>query len=312
MVRRLMIAIWLLLPAVVSAQPTLSAPRALNGIVNGATVSLFWDAPAASVPPSGYLVEASFSPGGLPIATLPVAGTSVVVPGVPAGRYVVRVRAVTVIATVSGPSNEIVITVGSVGACTSPPGAPQGLSGQVTGGLLSLVWAAPVGGCAPEAYRIQAGTSAGQSNIAQVDVTDASLSVLAPAGTYFIRVLALNAFGASAASREIVAIVPSDGSGGGACTTSPGRPRNVAAVAQGTVLFMSWDPPLTGCAPTGYAIRGGSFPGGDDLLSSGGNGFTNLSMSVAPGTYYIRIFALNAPYAVSVPSEEVIVVVPGR
>lgn len=311
MTRRLMIAMWLLLPAVVSAQPTLVAPRALNGIVNGATVSLFWDAPTASVPPSGYLVEASLSAGGLPVATLPVAGTSVVVPGVPAGRYVVRVRAVSVNGMVSGPSNEIVITVGSVGVCTSAPGAPQGLSGQVTGGLLSLIWAAPAGGCAPEAYRIQAGTTAGQSNIAQVDVTNNSLSVIAPAGTYFIRVLALNTFGASAESNEVVAIVPTGGNGGGgACTDSPGRPRNFSAVAQGTLLFMNWDPPLTGCPPTGYSVQGESSNG--SIVSAGGSGTTNIAITVAPGTYYLRVFALNAPYAASIPSEEVVVVVAGR
>jgi hypothetical protein len=75
----------------------------------------------------------------------------------------------------------------------------------VSGSLVTLNWLAPNGGCAPTAYVVQAGSMAASSDIAVFNVGSATtLSVSAPPGRYFVRVTAVNAFGGSAASNEVV------------------------------------------------------------------------------------------------------------
>ena len=179
-------------------------PQNLLVTVSGNTVSLAWSAPASGGLPTGYVVNASLSPGGPIIAALPVSDTSLVLNGVPNGVYYVHVRAVNLDGT-SGASNEVVVSVPSGGSCASPPNAPTNLTANVAGSLVTLAWAAPVGGCAPTAYSVQAGSAPGLSNLAILNVGAAtSLSVSAPTGTYYVRVVALNAYGGSVGSAEVI------------------------------------------------------------------------------------------------------------
>ena len=71
-----------LAPAVAFAQPT-----NLAAAVSGNTVTLTWSGGSGS-----YVVEAAVVPGGSIVASLPVSGTTLVVPAVPPGTYFVRVR----------------------------------------------------------------------------------------------------------------------------------------------------------------------------------------------------------------------------
>lgn len=181
------------------------APQALLVSVSGNTVTLTWTAPSTGGVPTGYFVVASLSPSGAPIASLPVSDTQLVVTGVPNGVYYVHVRAVNIDGT-SGPSNEVIAVVPSgPGGCTSPPNAPTNFSANVQGNLVTLAWASPVGGCAATAYAVQAGSAPGLSDLAILNVGAATtLSVSAPTGTYYVRIVALNAFGGSVPSLEII------------------------------------------------------------------------------------------------------------
>ena len=184
------------------------APTNLAAIVNGNAVTLTWTPPATGTPATSYVVIASLSPGGLPIAGFPVTNPTLAVSGVPNGVYYVRVIAANAEGA-SGPSNEIVVVVpGGGGGCNAPPNAPTNFIGTVVGNLVTLAWAAPAAGCAPTGYAIQAGSSPGLSNIAVLNVgATTTLAVAAPPGIYYVRVLALNAFGASVPSAEIVITV---------------------------------------------------------------------------------------------------------
>lgn len=183
-------------------------PTNLAAIVTGNAVTLTWTAPTTGTPATSYVVVASLSPGGTPIAGFPVQNTTLAVSGVPNGVYYVRVIAANAEGA-SGLSNEIVVVVPSTGgSCTAPPDAPTNFNAIVQGSLVTLGWTAPAAGCAVTGYVIQAGSAPGLSNIAVLNVGAlTTLSVAAPPGLYYVRLLAVNAFGASAASAEIVVTV---------------------------------------------------------------------------------------------------------
>jgi predicted phage tail protein len=184
-----------------------NAPQSLAAAVNGNTVTLTWVAPSSGEVPSSYLVEASLSPNGPIIATFPVTNTAVVVNNVPNGIYYARVRAVNADGS-SAASNEVIVVVPGGGSCTSPPNAPTNLTSSVFGTFVTLNWTAPAGACPATGYVVQAGSSPGLTNLAVINVgASTTLSASAPPGSYYVRVIALNGFGGSGASNEILITV---------------------------------------------------------------------------------------------------------
>lgn len=198
----LVATLWLTAPLAAVAP---GSPQNLQVSVTGNTVTLTWSAPATGGVPTGYIVSAALSPGGAAIATLPVTDTMLIVQSVPNAVYYVHVRGVNIDGT-GAASNEVVVSVPSGGSsCTTPPNAPTNFNAVVSGSLVTLSWAAPLSGCGATAYSVQAGSAPGLSNLAILNVGSAtSLSVSAPVGTYYVRVVALNAFGGSVSSVEIV------------------------------------------------------------------------------------------------------------
>jgi hypothetical protein len=191
---------------VLAAPP--NAPQSLTATVNGSTVTLTWIAPSTGSAPTGYVVVAALSPNGTPIAMLPVSNTTLVVPAVPNGVYYVHVRAVNIEGT-SNASNEVIVVVpGGTPGCAAPPEAPRNLAGTVSSGLVTLAWTPAPTGCAATGYAVQAGSAPGLSNIAVINVGNVTtLSATAPPGTYYVRVIALNAAGGSQPSAEIALTV---------------------------------------------------------------------------------------------------------
>src|SRR6185295_19685804 len=84
----------------------------------------------------------------------------------------------------------------------NPPAAPGRLSASlVSDSTVQLSWSAPAAGGAPTSYVLQAGTASGVTNLANANTGSAlpTLTVTGvPNGTYYFRVLAQNASGASA------------------------------------------------------------------------------------------------------------------
>jgi predicted phage tail protein len=176
----------------------------LTATVVGNTVTLAWQPPATGGAPFSYLVEAALSPGGAPIASLPVVATSLTVSSVPNGVYYVRVRALSA-AGISGPSNETIVVVPSTGSCAAAPSAPTNFTATATGNSVTLTWSAPAGGCPATGYVVQAGSAPGLTDIAVVNVGGVtSVSAIALSGTYYLRVIALNASGISSPTGEVM------------------------------------------------------------------------------------------------------------
>jgi hypothetical protein len=184
-------------------------PTDLAATVTGNTVSLSWHVPATGQPET-YVVAAALSPGGAVIANLTVTTNTVTVLNVPNGVYYVRVRALD-LSGASELSNEVIIVVPSTsggGGCSSAPNPPQNLIASAFGTIVMLDWSAPAGGCPATQYEVQAGSGPSMSNITVANVGAlTALTGSAPAGLYYIRVIALNAFGSSGPSNEIQVVV---------------------------------------------------------------------------------------------------------
>ncbi len=178
------------------------------------------------------------------------------------------------------------------------PGAPIGLQASVSGRNVTLAWTPPVGAPAPLAYRLEAGSSHGASDIA-VFTTAPSPSVGVagvPDGRYFVRVRGIASGAVGPASNEVEVVV--------AC--APPAPAGLTHTVSGDTVSLSWSP---SAGATGYLVEAGSSSGLANLaaLSVSHNGL-DVS-SVPPGTYYVRVRATNA-CGVGAPSAEVVVSVP--
>jgi hypothetical protein len=90
----------------------------------------------------------------------------------------------------------------------------------------------------------------------------------------------------------------------------PGVPRQFSATVAGNVVTMSWLPPSSGGAVTGYELEAGSTHGAANVLSTTVTGPTLSIGGVGPGTYYARLRSVN-PAGRSVPTPDLAVVVGG-
>ena len=183
------------------------------------------------------------------------------------------------------------------------PNPPQSLTAAVNGNIVTLTWLAPSTGAVPTSYVVEASLSPAGPVIASFPVTSTSLVVgSVPNGVYYVRVRAVNADGSSAASNEVIVVVPD----GGTCLSPPGAPTNLTASVFGTFVTLNWVAPL-GCPATAYAVQAGSAPGLTDIAVINVAG-TTLNASAPPGMYYVRVVALNGAGG-SLPSNEILVTV---
>ncbi|MGQ0736003.1 MAG: fibronectin type III domain-containing protein [Acidobacteriota bacterium] len=180
------------------------------------------------------------------------------------------------------------------------PAAPTNLLATASGASVTLSWTASAGG--PESYIVEAGSMAGLSDLARIDLGSTATSFSAsgvPAGTYFVRVRARNAHGASEPSNEAIVTVP----GGVPCTTPPGPPVNFTVSVAGNAVTFAWQVPATGGPPTSYVLEAGSSPGASGLFNSDVGGVLSFRSAAPDGNYFARARARNG-CGTSGPSNE--------
>jgi Metallo-peptidase family M12B Reprolysin-like/Bacterial Ig domain len=183
-----------------------AAPVLLTPVVSGVNVSLSWNAPTMGRVPTGYVLFAGSASGLSNLASVGTgsAATSFAA-SAPAGVYFVRIAASNACGV--GPvSNEVSFTLGM-----DLPGAPQNLAAFVApDGLVTLTWDPPASAGIATSYLIEAGSSPGLADLATLSTGGAAtvFNAAAPAGTYYVRVRAVNGGGASGASGEVVVLVP--------------------------------------------------------------------------------------------------------
>ena len=201
------------LHAVAGAAATVPGlPLNLVTTSSGSSVTLTWSAPASGDAVTSYAIEAGSAPGLANLANFVTGSTATnfSAGGVGNGTYYVRVRAQNAGGT-SAASNESVLVVGATTGCATAPTAPSGLVITTSGSTVTLGWSAAAGGCPPTSYLLQAGSSVGQSNLANSNVGNTTSYVATGVGngTYYVRVRATNAYGQSAASNEFTLVVGS-------------------------------------------------------------------------------------------------------
>ncbi len=119
------------------------------------------------------------------------------------------------------PSNEVQVALGQA----APPLAPLALLATVQGTAVTLQWTENPFGPVITGYQIHAGTATGVTNIGVIPLAAIArtLSVTAPPGTYFVRLVAVNAVGRRRAVERSGASSP----GAGMCTM-PAVPHRAA------------------------------------------------------------------------------------
>lgn len=253
----------------VLAQTVPGPPLAVTSSVTGTTVTLTWSPPATGGVPSGYVVEASVAPGGVPVATLPVIDPVLQVTRVPIGVYYVRVRAVN-FAGQSTPSPELTVTVSSTG-CPGPPAPPANVRLRAVGLAATVSWTAPTTGCPATSYIVFAGSAPGTSDVARIDAgAELGLNAVAAPGTYFVRVASVNQHGTSAASADYRAVIAVNNF---TDTLPPFQAVSfdVAAIGAGNYLgALSWTDPTVDLDMY-LASAGCPYPPGVCLLSASQN-----------------------------------------
>jgi hypothetical protein len=278
------------------AAPGLPAtPTGFAMSANGQSLQVTWNrAPGAMA----YRLEAGTATGLANLFNGDVGDIDRIQTLVPPGTYFARVRAVN-LNGVSGPSSQASVVVTSAAPCVTPPPAPAGFPTQTGGLLVAMAWTAATGATG---YQLEAGSAPGLANLLVTGLGNVTtFAATAPPGTYYTRLRALNACGASAASVEVPVTL--------GCSTEAVVPGGLAVTKAGGVAAFTWLPPL---GATSYRMRVGTAPGVTNLADLDVGATTSLAVNlagIAPGTYYVRVSAVSA-CGLGAPSNEVALSVP--
>ena len=260
----------------------------LGTAVSGNNVTLNWTATAGA---TGYRVDAGLASNNYNIGSAPLGNVTTFAAGtIPNGTYFIRVVAV--------PGNEISNEV--VLQLPLAPSAPTNLQVARNGTALVVTWSPGAGGGTLTGYQLRAGLTPGGTNFPALPVAGTSFSGgPVPVGTYYLRVVAVNAVGASVASNEVAVTMVA----GGACDAPPSP--TLTASAFSTFLTVSW----------------GQIPGVSTLLfditRDGVPLFTNTPVPAALGgaarpvglaTYGLTARAIFACGSTSAPTTTTVVV----
>lgn len=167
-----------------------SPPADLLGTVVGQSLALSWRTTFEGAAPTGMWLDVA---GSVNDRLLIGPGETFSFSPVPAGSYTLSVRAANDAGT-SAPSNRVTLTFPS--ACSGAPLAPIRFLAYRVGRRVSVVWDPAASGPAPTAFVL----SVTGSIVAEVPTAERTVSGEVPAGSYELRVRAVNACGSSPAT----------------------------------------------------------------------------------------------------------------
>lgn len=167
------------------------------------------------------------------------------------------------------------------------PAAPTLYPASVAGPEITLTWSAVPGATA---YRLGIGPGpAGPEVHSQIVGAVTSVTFTSPlVGTAYIRVQAIDATGIGPGSNIIPVTVTT-------LAPVPAAPVNLQASLSGTTATFTWGPGAGGGAPLAVYIEAGTAPGVANLVATYLTPSTSISVpGVPPGSYFVRVYAVNA------------------
>lgn len=206
----------------------------------------------------------------------------------PPGVYYVRVVAINAAGT-SPPSNEVVVSIDVGATCLAPDPPTLSALGNAMG--VMMVFQSALTGGAPTSYILDAGSSAGVSNLGSFPLPVTTVyTASAPPGAYFLRLRAVNACGTSASSAEIAVTV---GGGPAPVFVSAGRyigmTFDTLHVSQGTaprgLFVLTLDSPVMSPTPvpiTGSYADGNGCVRDTGILAGGVSGGVRIIVPALP------------------------------
>jgi len=204
------------------------------------------------------------------------------------------------------------IAAAEAGAATAPrlvitfmigsaiPNAPRVLTSQVSADDVAFAWQAPPPAGRPvTGYVLEAGLAPGHTLVTLPLGDVRETSVRAPEGVFFVRVRAVTLAGTGPPSNEVRVATGT--------LAAPLAPTAVLATVQGTRLTFQWSHGPLGNVATGFQLQAGTEAGAVDIgvLPVVGTA-RSVSIDAPPGTYHVRVVALN-PAGASPPSPSVVV-----
>jgi predicted nicotinamide N-methyase len=208
------------------------------------------------------------------------------------GTYYARVRARNAYG-ISRSSQQVSFRVGRQLA------SPTGLTANWSGTQTTLSWVASSADSpdlVPTNYVLEAGTAPGLADVAAIPLgTSTSFSADVQTGVYYVRVRATNDIGDSDPTPDIVVAAPGTAQ----------APTTLTSGGEGSTVTLTWAPPA-GEPVAGYVIEAGSDPGLSDIAVLPVGNVTTFTTEAPPGTYFVRVRAINAK-GPGLPSNEVVV-----
>jgi hypothetical protein len=174
-----------------------------------------------------------------------------------------------------------------VAVCSNTaPSTPGAFAATVDGSAVRFSWTVPQAGSAPNSYILRAGSAPGLSNLANHTFTGPTrtLTVAAPPGSYYVRLIARLGGLESAATGDInvrVSLPP-----------PPTAPTGLTADLSGRVAMLRWNAPAG--LVDGYVLEAGSAPTAANLAILPVTTASFVSPQLAPGRYFVRVRARNS------------------
>jgi hypothetical protein len=258
-----------------------SAPSGLRVVaMEGQTVTLAWMPPASGLRPTTYLIEGGLTPGDV----LARVDTGTAAPEatfqVPTGTFYARVVARS--GGVRTPSSNEVRLVVDVPAA---PSAPENLLALATGPLVTLSWTNTFSGGVPTSLRLH--VTGAVTAVVNLPLGERFTASAVSPGTYTVTMTAVNTAGESPPSNAVTLTVPPPAPLY-PCLGLPDAPTLFRAWQQDGVLSVSWSPPASGVALTGYTV----LVSGDFFGSFRTTG-RSLSGRVPAGAYWLSVAGTN-------------------
>lgn len=280
-------------PATVNSAPL--PPLDARSTVSGTQVTLGWQASPGGGVPTMYLLYVGTTAWGSDVANGTQLGNLLTVAStLPNGTYYARIRARNAYGT-SASSEPISFRIGSQLA------SPSGLTANWNGTVTTLSWVASAADSlelTPTDYVLEAGTAPGLADVAELRVgKETQFSADVPYGVYYVRVRAINDRGDSNPTEDLVVAAPG----------SAQAPVELTQGGDGMTVSLSWSAPTGGGErPVGYMIEAGSDPGMSDLATIQVGDVTSFTTQAPPGTYFVRVRAINSR-GPGLPSNEVVI-----